>query len=68
MRKKKQSFELTFKQTEKLAKFSDASLDHPKLSFEEVVRQKFGPKRFPHTPQGRLFEKECREIFDRERE
>jgi hypothetical protein len=39
-----------------------------RVTFKEVVRKEFGPDLFPPTPQGRLFEKECREVFDRERE
>ena len=68
MRKKKQSFELTFEQTEKLAKFSDASFDYPKLSFKKVARKLLGPKPFKATTKGKKFEKVCREAFDRERE
>jgi hypothetical protein len=68
MRKKKQSFELTFEQTEKLAKFSDASFDYPKLSFEKVARKLLGPKPFKATTKGKQFKKICREAFDRERE
>jgi hypothetical protein len=41
---------------------------NPKLIFEEAVRKEFGPDLFPPTPQGRLFEKECREVLARERE
>jgi len=52
MRKKKQSFELTFEQTEKLAKFSDASFDYPKLSFEKVARKLLGPKPFKAQRRG----------------
>jgi hypothetical protein len=68
MRKKKQSFELTFEQTEMLANFSDASSDYPKLSFEEVARKLLGPKPFKATTKGKQSKKVCREAFDRERE
>ena len=68
MRKKKQSFELTFEQTEMLWRFGDASLDYPKLSFKEVARKLLGPKPFKVTTKGKKFEKVCREAFDRERE
>jgi hypothetical protein len=68
MRKKKQSFELSFEQTEMLAKFGDASSDYPKLSFEEVARKLLGPKPFKAPKKGKQFEKVCREVFDRERE
>jgi hypothetical protein len=60
MRKRKQSFELTFEQTE--------MFDYPKLSFEEVARKLLGPKPFKATTKGKKFEKVCREVFDRERE
>jgi hypothetical protein len=38
------------------------------MIIEEVVLKEFGQDLFLPMPQGRLFEKECREIFDRERE
>ena len=65
---KKQSFELTFEQTEMLGRFGDASFDYPKLSFKEVARKLLGPKPFKATTKGKKFEKVCREVFDRERE
>jgi len=68
MRKKKQSFELTFEQTEMLGKFGGASSDYPKLSFEEVARRLLGSNPFKATTKGKQFEKICREVFDRERE
>ena len=68
MRKKKQSFELTFEQTEMLGKFAGASSDYAKLSFEEVARKLLGPKPFKATKKGKQFEKVCREVFDGERE
>ena len=48
--------------------FNDLSFENPNLTFEEVVLKTFGPDLFPPTPQGKLFEEECREVFDRERE
>jgi hypothetical protein len=54
-------------QIEIFGQFNDYSYENPKLTFEEVVRKEFGPKLFPRTPQGRKFEMECREVFDRER-
>jgi len=48
--------------------FNDFSHENPNMTFEEVVLKEFGPDLFPGTPQGRLFGKECREMFDRERE
>ena len=68
MREKKQSFELSFEQTEMLGKFGGASSDYPKLSFEEVARKLLGPKPFKATTKGMRFKKICREVFDRERE
>ena len=68
MRKKKQSFELTFEQTEMLGKFGAASSECPKLSFEEVARKLLGPMPFKATKKGKQFEKVCREVFDGERE
>ena len=68
MRKKKQSFELNFEQTEMLAKFGDASSCYPKLSFDEIARSLLGRKPFKATKKGKQFEKVCREVFDRERE
>jgi hypothetical protein len=68
MRKKRQSFELTFEQTETLGKFGGASSDYPKLSFEKVARKLLGPRPFKATTKGKQFEKVCREVFDRERE
>ena len=55
MRKKKQSFELTFEQTEMLGKFGAASFDYPKLNFEEVARKLLGPKPFKATKKGKQF-------------
>jgi hypothetical protein len=64
--------ELTDAQIEIIGMFNDLSFENPGLTFEEVVLKEFGCSSiedlFPPTPQGRLFEKECREVFDRERE
>jgi hypothetical protein len=50
MRKKKQSFELRFEQTEMLGRFGDASLDYPKLSFKlaraELATMPREPRRY----------------------
>jgi hypothetical protein len=62
------NIELTEAQIEIIGQFNDFSFENPDLSFEEVALKEFGPDLFPATPQGRLFEKECREIFVRERE
>jgi hypothetical protein len=60
--------ELTDAQAEIVGQFNDYSHENPGKTFEEIVLKEFGPDWFPATPRGRLFEKECREIFDRERE
>jgi hypothetical protein len=60
--------ELTEAQIEIVGRFNDYSFENPNLTFEEVVEKELGANFFPLTPQGRLFEKECREVFDRERE
>jgi hypothetical protein len=65
---KEQESELTEAQLEIVGQFNDYSFENPNLTFDEVVLKEFGPDLFPPTPQGELFEKECREIFDRERE
>jgi hypothetical protein len=62
------NIELTETQIEIIGRFNDLSFENPNLTFEEVVLKEFGPDLFPPTSQGRLFEKECREVFDRERE
>jgi hypothetical protein len=58
---------LTEDQIEIVGRFYDYSFENPDLTFEEVVEKELGLDFFPPTPQGRLFEKECREVFDRER-
>jgi len=65
---KVQEIELTEAQLEIVGQFNDHSFENPDKTFEEVVLKEFGPDLFPATPQGTLFEKECREVFDRERE
>jgi hypothetical protein len=59
--------ELTEEQIEIVGRFNDYSFENPNLTFEEVVLKELGPDFFPPTPQGKLFEKECREVFDHER-
>ena len=58
---------LTEDQIEIVGRFYDYSFENPDLTFGEVVEKELGLDFFPPTPQGRLFEKECREVFDRER-
>jgi hypothetical protein len=63
--------ELTDDQIEVIGMFNDLSFENPGLTFEEVVLKEFGctsiEDLFPPTPWGRLFEKECREVFEMER-
>ena len=67
MSEEKKSSKLTLEQIEMLVEFSHASEDYPDLSFEEVALKLLGPEPFKPTPNGKQFEKECREVFDRER-
>jgi hypothetical protein len=62
------NIELTEEQIHIVGMFNDLSFENPNLTFEETVLKEFGLDLFPPTAQGRLFEKECREVFDRERE
>jgi hypothetical protein len=48
-----------------LANFSDYAADFPKLSFEEIAK-KLGVD-FRNAKNGEVWEKECREVFERER-
>jgi hypothetical protein len=54
-------------QIEMLVKFSHVSEDYPDLSFAEVALKLLGSEPFKDTPNGKQFEKQCREVFDRER-
>ena len=54
-------------QIEMLVVFSHASEDYPSLSFEELALKLLGSEPFKRTPNGKEFEKECREVFARER-
>ena len=49
-----------------LVNFSDCAADYSKLSFEETAK-KLGVD-FSEAKNGKAWEKECREVFDRERE
>ena len=48
-----------------LANFSDYAADYPKMSFEKVAK-KLGVN-FRKANNGKVWEHECREVFDRER-
>jgi hypothetical protein len=57
---------LTTEQVEIVGQFADYSFENSRLTFAAVAK-KNGIK-FPNTPAGRQFKRECREVFDRERE
>ena len=57
--------DLGFEQIEMLANFSDYATDYLKLSFEEIAK-KLGVD-FREATNGKVWEQECREVFDRER-
>jgi hypothetical protein len=57
---------LDFEQIEMLANFADYAADFPDLSFEQVA-EKLGVD-FTKAKNGSAWEKECREVFDRERD
>jgi hypothetical protein len=57
--------DLTFKQAEMLANFSDAAADYPALTFEEIVKKLAVD--FSNARNGKAWEQECREVFERER-
>jgi hypothetical protein len=56
---------LTWEQWEFVGQMSDAAFDYPGLDFEAVAAKL--KVRFPTTPQGKLFRRECKAVFDRER-
>jgi len=58
--------DLDFEQIEMLANSSDYAADFPKLSFEDIA-EKLGVD-FSKAKNGIAWEKECREVFERERE
>jgi hypothetical protein len=64
--KKSKSSKLTVAQIKTVGQFNDYRHENPKLNFEQVVRKQLGSNPFPRTPNDRRFEKECREVFDRE--
>jgi hypothetical protein len=57
--------DLDFEQIEMLANLSDYAVDYPKLSFEGIAK-KLGVN-FRKAKNGKLWENECREVFERER-
>lgn len=59
--------QLSIEQIEIVAQFADFSYEYPRLSFEPVAKKILGAP-FPNTPAGKQFKRECREVFDRERQ
>jgi hypothetical protein len=57
--------DLDIEQIEMLANFNDCAFDHPELTFEEVAK-KLGVD-FSKAKNGKAWEAECREVFDKER-
>jgi hypothetical protein len=57
--------DITFEQIEMLANFSDYAADCPDLSFEEIANL-LGVD-FSKAKNGKTWEAECREVFERER-
>jgi len=66
--KKRKSVGLTSAQVEIASQFGDYSFENPKMTFEQVALKELGPKVFSRTPQVKKFKRECRKVFDRERE
>jgi hypothetical protein len=56
---------LTVEQIEIVGQFNDLSFENPRLTFAAVAKK--NRIKFPNTPAGKLFKRECREVFDRER-
>jgi hypothetical protein len=65
IRRQSNSPDLDFEQIEMLANFSDYAFDYLKLSFKEVAKR-LGVD-FSDAKNEKAREKECREVFDRER-
>jgi len=57
--------DLDFEQIEMLAKFSDYAADCPDLLFEEIA--KLLGVDFSKPRNGTVWEKECRDVFERQR-
>ena len=65
--KKRKPAKLTAAQAKTVGQFNHHSYEHPKLTFEQVSL-KVLRKKFAGTENGKLFEAECRKVFDRERD
>jgi hypothetical protein len=59
---------LTVSQICMSANFADAAADYPKETFDEITVRMLGTKGFPRTKNGARFKRECREVFDIERQ
>jgi hypothetical protein len=57
--------DLDFEQVEMLANFSDYAADCPNLSFEEIT--KLLGVDFSKANNGKVWERECRYVFERQR-
>ena len=55
---------LNFEQIETLANISDCAVDYPKLPFEQVTKK--ARRGFLQIPKWKIWEKEQREVFERE--
>jgi hypothetical protein len=62
---KKPRPKLTVAQTEIVGQFNDYSFENAKLTFEQTAKKV--KIKFASTPQGRLFKRECKAMFDLER-
>lgn len=67
-KKSKSRASLSPEQIEIVGQFGDYAFDNPNLNFEAVARKELGSNPFLKSPNGRQFRKECKSVFDRERE
>jgi hypothetical protein len=65
--KKRKPAKLTAAQAKTVGQFNDHRHEHPKLTFEQVSLKVLRNK-FEDTENGKLFEAECRRVFDGERD
>jgi hypothetical protein len=63
-----ENVELTADQIEIVGQFNDYAFENPGKTFEEVVLMNSGRTCFRQRRREGCSEKECREVFDRERE
>jgi hypothetical protein len=67
-KKKRKAARLTAAQVETVGQFNHYSHENPSLSFEQVSLKELGKKLFGKSLSAKKFEKQCHEVFDRERE